>query len=55
MKDMALYPPMSDRICRSTRTDKEMRIKEGVDDERGRVGHNQYVPCYASTRIGAAY
>lgn len=34
---------MSDRICPITGTDKEMRTKEGVDDERGSIGHNQYV------------
>ena len=55
MKDMALYPPMSDRICRSTGAGKEMRTKEGMNYERASVGHNKYVPCYASTRIGAAY
>lgn len=42
MKDMVLYPPMSDRICPITGADKEMRTKE-VDDERGNIGHNQYV------------
>ena len=54
LKDVALYPPISDRICRSTGTDKKMRTKEEVDDDRRTVGHNQYVPYHASTRTGAA-